>query len=63
MNRSITGARGIHQALQAGPNLPAELSVEKFGAAFSVAAEAMQIERRGSKRMDRLQGMATGGKT
>jgi exodeoxyribonuclease V alpha subunit len=36
MNRSVTGARSINQALQAALNPPGEHSVEKFGSAFSV---------------------------
>jgi len=44
MNRSVTGARGINQALQAALNPPSELSVEKFGYAFSVGDKVMQIE-------------------
>ena len=44
MNRWITGARGINQALQAALNPPGENSVEKFGTAFTVADKVMQIE-------------------
>ena len=44
MNRSVTGARGINQALQAALNPPGEHSVEKFGYAFSVGDKVMQIE-------------------
>jgi exodeoxyribonuclease V alpha subunit len=44
MNRGITGARGINQALQAALNPPDEHSVEKFGYAFSVGDKVMQIE-------------------
>jgi len=44
MNRGLTGARGINQALQAALNPPGEHSVEKFGTAFSVADKVMQIE-------------------
>lgn len=44
MNRSMTGARGINQALQAALNPPDENSVEKFGYAFSVLDKVMQIE-------------------
>jgi len=44
MNRGITGARGINQALQAALNPSGEHSVEKFGTAFSVADKVMQIE-------------------
>ena len=44
MNRSVTGARAINQALQAALNPPGEHSVEKFGSAFSVGDKVMQIE-------------------
>jgi len=44
MNRGITGARGINQALQAVLNPPGEHSVEKFGNRFSVGDKVMQIE-------------------
>jgi exodeoxyribonuclease V alpha subunit len=44
MNRGITGARGINQALQAALNPPGEHSIEKFGYAFSVGDKVMQIE-------------------
>ncbi len=44
MNRGITGARGINQALQAALNPPGEHSIEKFGTAFTVADKVMQIE-------------------
>jgi exodeoxyribonuclease V alpha subunit len=44
MNRGITGARGINQALQAALNPPGENSVEKFGSAFSIDDKVMQIE-------------------
>ena len=44
MSRSITGARGINQALQAALNPPGEHSVDKFGNRFSVADKVMQIE-------------------
>jgi exodeoxyribonuclease V alpha subunit len=44
MNRGVTGARGINQALQAALNPPGEHSVEKFGYAFSVGDKVMQIE-------------------
>ncbi|WP_075795231.1 SF1B family DNA helicase RecD2 [Massilia putida] len=44
MNRGMTGARGINQALQAALNPPNENSVEKFGYAFSVGDKVMQIE-------------------
>ncbi len=44
MNRGITGARGINQALQAALNPPGEHSVDKFGYNFSVGDKVMQIE-------------------
>jgi exodeoxyribonuclease V alpha subunit len=44
MNRGITGARGINQALQAVLNPPGEHSVDKFGNRFSVGDKVMQIE-------------------
>jgi exodeoxyribonuclease V alpha subunit len=44
MNRGITGARGINQALQAVLNAPGEHSVDKFGNRFSVGDKVMQIE-------------------
>ncbi|MGO9446269.1 MAG: ATP-dependent RecD-like DNA helicase, partial [Thiobacillaceae bacterium] len=44
MNRGITGARGLNQALQAALNPPNETSVEKFGYRFSAADKVMQIE-------------------
>jgi exodeoxyribonuclease V alpha subunit len=44
MNRGITGARGINQALQAALNPPGEHSVDKFGYRFSVGDKVMQIE-------------------
>jgi len=44
MNRGVTGARGINQALQAALNPPGEHSVEKLGYAFSVGDKVMQIE-------------------
>jgi exodeoxyribonuclease V alpha subunit len=44
MNRGITGARGINQALQAVLNPRGEHSVEKFGNSFSVSDKVMQIE-------------------
>ena len=44
MNRSVTGARAINQALQEALNPPGEHSVEKFGSAFSVGDKVMQIE-------------------
>ena len=44
MNRGVTGARGINQALQEALNPPTENSVEKFGYAFSVGDKVMQIE-------------------
>ena len=44
MNRSVTGARAINQALQAALNPPGEHSVEKYGSAFSIGDKVMQIE-------------------
>ena len=44
MNRGITGARGINEALQAVLNPPGEHSVDKFGNRFSVGDKVMQIE-------------------
>jgi len=44
MNRGITGARGINQALQAVLNPPGEHSVDKFGNRFGVGDKVMQIE-------------------
>jgi exodeoxyribonuclease V alpha subunit len=44
MNRGITGGRGINQSLQAALNPPGEHSVEKFGYAFSIGDQVMQIE-------------------
>ncbi|MBK7002035.1 MAG: ATP-dependent RecD-like DNA helicase [Rhodoferax sp.] len=44
MNRSITGARGINQSLQAALNPPTEFSIDKFGYSFSVGDKVMQIE-------------------
>ena len=44
MNRGVTGARGINQALQAALNPPGEHSIEKFGYAFSAGDKVMQIE-------------------
>ena len=44
MNRGLTGARGINQALQAALNPPGGNSVEKFGSAFSIGDKVMQIE-------------------
>jgi exodeoxyribonuclease V alpha subunit len=44
MNRSVTGARAINQALQAALNPPGDHSVERFGSAFSVGDKVMQIE-------------------
>jgi len=44
MNRGITGARGINQALQAALNPPGEHSIDKFGNRFSVGDKVMQIE-------------------
>ena len=44
MNRSLTGARNINQALQEALNPPGEHSVDKFGNRFSVGDKVMQIE-------------------
>jgi exodeoxyribonuclease V alpha subunit len=44
MNRGITGARGINQALQAVLNPPGEDSIDKFGNRFGVGDKVMQIE-------------------
>ena len=44
MNRGLTGARGINQALQDALNPPGEGSVDKFGYRFSVGDKVMQIE-------------------
>ncbi len=44
MNRGITGARGINQALQEALNPPGEDSIDKFGNRFSVGDKVMQIE-------------------
>ena len=44
MNRGITGARGINQALQAALNPPGEHSIEKFGNRYSIGDKVMQIE-------------------
>ena len=44
MNRGITGARGINQALQAALNPPGEHSVDKFGYRYSLGDKVMQIE-------------------
>ena len=44
MNRGITGARGINQALQEALNPPGEHSIDKFGNRFSVGDKVMQIE-------------------
>jgi exodeoxyribonuclease V alpha subunit len=44
MNRGITGARGINQALQAALNPPGEHSIDKFGYRYSVGDKVMQIE-------------------
>ena len=44
MNRGITGARGINQALQAALNPPGEHSIDKFGNRYSVGDKVMQIE-------------------
>jgi exodeoxyribonuclease V alpha subunit len=42
MNRSITGARGLNEALQLALNPPGEHSVQKFGITFSVHDKVMQ---------------------
>jgi exodeoxyribonuclease V alpha subunit len=42
MNRSITGARGLNEALQLALNPPGEHSVQKFGITFSVRDKVMQ---------------------
>jgi len=44
MNRGVTGARGINQALQEALNPPGEHSIDKFGYRYSVADKVMQIE-------------------
>jgi exodeoxyribonuclease V alpha subunit len=44
MNRGLTGARGLNQALQDALNPPGEGSVEKFGYRYSVGDKVMQIE-------------------
>jgi exodeoxyribonuclease V alpha subunit len=44
MNRGLTGARGINQALQEALNPPGEHSVDKFGNRYSVGDKVMQIE-------------------
>jgi exodeoxyribonuclease V alpha subunit len=44
MNRGLTGARGLNQALQTALNPPTESSVEKFGYRFSIGDKVMQIE-------------------
>lgn len=44
MNRGLTGARGINQALQDALNPPGDGSVDKFGYRFSVGDKVMQIE-------------------
>ena len=44
MNRGLTGARGLNQALQAALNPPGEHSVDKFGYRFSAGDKVMQIE-------------------
>ncbi len=44
MNRSITGARAINQALQIALNPPNNNSVEKFGYAYSMGDKVMQIQ-------------------
>jgi exodeoxyribonuclease V alpha subunit len=44
MNRGLTGARGLNQALQEALNPPNETSVDKFGYRFSIGDKVMQIE-------------------
>jgi exodeoxyribonuclease V alpha subunit len=44
MNRGVTGARGINQALQETLNPPGEHSIDKFGYRYSVGDKVMQIE-------------------
>ncbi|MCM8595368.1 ATP-dependent RecD-like DNA helicase, partial [Accumulibacter sp.] len=44
MNRGITGARGINQALQEALNPPGEQSIDRFGYRYSVGDKVMQIE-------------------
>ncbi|MGO9949845.1 MAG: ATP-dependent RecD-like DNA helicase [Steroidobacteraceae bacterium] len=44
MNRGVTGARGINQALQEALNPPGEHSIDKFGHRYSVGDKVMQIE-------------------
>lgn len=44
MNRGVTGARSINQALQATLNPSGEHSIERYGYAFSVGDKVMQIE-------------------
>jgi exodeoxyribonuclease V alpha subunit len=44
MNRGVTGARGINQALQEALNPPGEHSIDKFGYRYSVGDKVMQIE-------------------
>jgi len=44
MNRGVTGARGLNQALQAALNPPGEGSIDKFGNKFSLGDKVMQIE-------------------
>jgi exodeoxyribonuclease V alpha subunit len=44
MNRGLTGARGLNQALQAALNPPGEGSIDKFGNQFSLGDKVMQIE-------------------
>jgi exodeoxyribonuclease V alpha subunit len=44
MNRGLTGARGLNQALQEALNPPNESSVDKFGYRFSPGDKVMQIE-------------------
>lgn len=44
MNRGLTGARGLNQALQEALNPPGEQSIDKFGYRFGVGDKVMQIE-------------------
>jgi len=44
MNRGVTGARGLNQALQAALNPPGEGSTDKVGNKFSLGDKVMQIE-------------------
>ncbi len=44
MNRGVTGARGLNDALQQALNRPTEASVDKFGYRFGVGDKVMQTE-------------------